>query len=89
MQKLVTIWLVITSIFIGELFFYTWCRVQCVNLGYMISKTAEDQRSIRDSNNKLEIELARLKTPERIVKVAREKCGLQMPKPEQIITLKP
>ena len=88
MQKLVTIWLVITSIFIGELFFYTWCRVQCVNHGYLISKAVEDQRAIKDHNNKLEIELARLKTPERIVRVAREKCGLQMPKPEQIISVK-
>ena len=88
MQKHVVIWLVITIVFIGELFFYAWCRVQCVNHGYLISQGIDDQRTIKDQNNKLEIELARLKTPERIVRIAREKCGLQMPKPEQIITVK-
>ena len=62
-QGMKTIWLVIMLVFIVELFAYTWCRVQCVRLGYEIAtetRTYEAQRTIRKN---LAIELARLKAP--------------------------
>jgi cell division protein FtsL len=37
--------------------------------------------------NNLKIELARLKSPQRITKIARDHLGLVVPKPEQTIVM--
>ena len=49
-RSLKTVWLAIMLVFIVELFAYTWCRVQCVRMGYEIAaetRTYEQQRTIR------------------------------------------
>jgi cell division protein FtsL len=79
------VWLVLMSIFIVELFFYTWCRVQCTQIGYEISRFEVVQKDLVARQEGLKIELARLKSPERIEKIAREQLDLVRPKPEQII----
>ncbi len=82
---MVTIWLTIMVLFIAELFFYTWCRVQHTQVGYDISAEADEQRSLLALQQNLKIELARLKSPERIEKIARQRLGLTAPTEEQII----
>ncbi len=79
------IWLTIMVLFIAELFFYTWCRVQYTQVGYDISDEADGQRSLLALQQNLKIELARLKSPERIEKIARQRLGLMTPTEEQII----
>ena len=32
------LWIIILLIFVAELFGYTWCRVQCIELGYDIAR---------------------------------------------------
>jgi len=81
------VWLVLMAIFIFELFFYTWCRVQCTQMGYAITRLEAEQSTLTDRQENLKIELARLKSPERIEKIAREQLGLVRPKPEQIIVV--
>ena len=69
-----------------ELFAYTWCRVQCVRMGYEItaaSRTYEQQRTIRKN---LAIELARLKAPKRIEALGRQ-LGLAPPTTRQIVVM--
>lgn len=80
-------WILILSLFIGELFFYTWCRVQCVQVGIEISSQRRKQQELVTLQNSLNIELARLKSPERIIRVANQKLGLAMPAPQQTIVL--
>ena len=79
------IWALILVMFIGETLFYTWCRVQCVQVGIAISAEQRKQREIKTLNNSLKIELARLKAPERISYIARRKLGLDMPEPSKTI----
>lgn len=81
------VWLAIMILFIGELFFYTWCRVQCIQMGYDISEEVEEQRSLTSLHQNLKIELARLKSPARIEKIARQRLGLLAPSEEQIIVV--
>ena len=78
-------WVMIMSLFIAELLFYTYCRVQCVQVGIAISTERNRQRELTALQNTLKIELARLKAPERISVIARENLGLGMPDPAQII----
>ncbi len=82
-----SVWLTIMIVFIGELFFYTWCRVQYIQMGYDISGRADEQRSLAILQQNLNIELARLKSPERIEKIARLQLGLIAPTEEQIIVV--
>jgi cell division protein FtsL len=49
-----------------------------------VTETQKRQIALQNS---LKIEMARLKSPERIVKIATEKLGLVLPQPEQIMSL--
>ena len=81
------LWALVMGIFIVELLVYTWFRVQCTQIGYEINRTTETQKRQIALQNSLKIELARLKSPERIVRIATDKLGLVMPQPEQIMSL--
>ncbi len=85
--KIIGIWIAITFLFIGELFFYTWCRVQCTNLGYDISEETEKRRKLKASQGNLKIELAHLKSPERIAEIATQQIGLVIPAPKQMVII--
>jgi len=80
-------WIFIMAFFIAELFFYTWCRIQCVNIGYEMSDQEKIYRSRAALRNNLEIELSRLKSPDRIEKIAKERLGLKMPGPKQVVII--
>lgn len=85
--KLTGVWFVLLLIFIAELFSYTWCRVQCVRIGYEITKEINNNQRIITLQNKLKIELARLKSPERLAEIASRKLNLTRPTPKQIIII--
>ena len=78
-------WMAIFSLFMVELFFYTWCRVQYVQVGLSLSAERRKQQELSTLENSLKIELARLKAPERVMRIAHENLGLQMPDPKQTI----
>lgn len=84
-KKMTGIWVMILVLFIGELLFYTWCRVQCVQVGIAISAERRKEKELKTLQNSLKIELARLKAPERISYIARKKLGLDMPEPSKTI----
>ena len=85
--KIIGIWIIFMSFFITELFLYTWCRVQNVNIGYEISREKKNRRHFVTLQSKFKLELAHLKSPERIAGIAKEQLGLTTPGPEQIITI--
>ncbi|OQX15590.1 MAG: hypothetical protein BWK80_40820 [Desulfobacteraceae bacterium IS3] len=85
--KKTAIWAVLMTVFFGQMLFYTWCRVQCVQAGYEISKETDRHRKLIALQNNLKIEFARLKSPERIANIAKYELGLKPPAPEQIIIL--
>jgi cell division protein FtsL len=77
-------WIIIIIVFMSELLFYTWCRVQCTKLGYTIAGENRIYRELSSLQKNLEIELTQLKSPSRIANIARSQLGLDIPKPEQI-----
>jgi cell division protein FtsB len=81
------IWVLLMLLFVVELFFYTWCRVQCVNAGYEISKNSRNFEKLTELQINLRIEFERLRSPDRIAKIAREHIGLMNPGPEQIVII--
>ena len=81
------IWIVLMVVFIAELFLYTWCRVNCIGVGYEISKATQKQQELIALQNNLKIELASLKSPERLAKIAKDQLGLIVPSKDQTIVL--
>jgi len=80
-------YLLLLSIFVAELLIYTWCRVQYVQVGYQITKETAKQQQLLALQDRLKIEHARLKSPQRIAKIAREQLGLITPNPNQVVEL--
>ena len=85
--KITGIWIVFMAIFIAELFLYTWCRVHYIDVGYEISKETKKQHELIALQNNLKIELASLKSPERIAKIAKYQLGLKAPTKSQTIVI--
>ena len=85
--RIVTVWFIVMAVFIAELLIYTWSRVQCVKAGYGISNENNKNRNLINLQNNLKVELARLKSPERLAEIAKNKLGLKTPTSEQIIII--
>jgi len=85
--RITGIWILLMFVFIAELFLYAWCRVNSIGVGYEISKETKKQQELVALQNNLKIELASLKSPERIAKIAKEQLGLIVPSKTQTIVL--
>ena len=69
-------------------FSYVWCRVHVVQLGYKLSDADRIHTQFLNDSKKLHLELARLKAPERVERIAIEQLGLNRPRKEQIVVLR-
>lgn len=85
--KATLICIIFMTIFLAELLFYTWSRVQCIETGYEISSATKHHQDLITLQNNLKIELASLKSPERIAKIAKNQLGLITPTIEQMIII--
>jgi cell division protein FtsL len=87
-RKQVLIWAAVLTLVVAELLFYTWCQVQCVRTGYQIARESRRQQELTSYQNNLNVELARLKAPVNISRMAREQLSLAMPEPQQIVVVR-
>ena len=85
--KLLMAYLLLLVAFIGELLFIAWCRIQSRHIETVIIAQTEETARLSDEQDKLKIELAYLKSPRRIAKIAREQLGLITPTPDQTIVI--
>ncbi len=85
--KIVGIWTIVIALCSIEVFIYTWCRIQCVKTGYEIAKESDKNIKILKLQDNFKIEIARLKSPRRIAKIATERLDLMIPTPEQIVII--
>ena len=85
--KITAIFFGLMFIFIAELFFYTWCRVQSVRIKYEITRQTARIGQLSAMQDNLEIEIARLKSPSRIAKIAKTQLGLVRPTSKQMFLM--
>jgi cell division protein FtsL len=85
--KLLVLWISLLCVFIAELLIYTWVRVQCVRVGYEISALTKEQQRLTELQANLKVELARLRAPQRIIRIAQEKLGLTLPSSKQMMVM--
>jgi cell division protein FtsL len=85
--KVTVVFLCLMLVFIAELLFYTWCRVQSVRIKYEITAQTSRIRQLSAMQDNLKIEFARLKSPSRIAKIAKTQLGLITPTSKQTILI--
>ena len=81
------VWIAFLMILISELFLYAWCRVQYIGVGYDILNASRYHQELVALQNNLKVEMASLKSPDRIATIAKKQLGLDVPKPEQMIII--
>jgi cell division protein FtsL len=64
-------------------------RVLVVDMGYRLSKAESESRSLTRENDRLKLELATLKAPSRLERLAREQLGMAMPAGSAVVALPP
>lgn len=64
--------------------FHVWSRVTVIDLNLQISEAERAIREAKHEASRLRLEIASLKTPGRIEKIAREDLGMTLPTDVQI-----
>jgi len=85
--KVTAAFLCLMFVFIAELLFYTWCRVQSVRAKYEITEQRSRTQQLLAMQDNLKIEFARLSSPSRITKIAKTQLGLISPTSKQTILI--
>jgi cell division protein FtsL len=85
--KITGMWILLMIIFLGQLLVCAWSRVQVVRGGYEITRARAEQRHLVADRENLKLELARLKSPGRIARIAREHLGLVPPSQQQTVEM--
>ncbi|ADO74026.1 cell division protein FtsL [Stigmatella aurantiaca] len=64
-------------------------RVMVVDMGYRLSREESEGRTLTRENDRLKLELATLRAPSRLERVAREQLGMAMPSGSAVVALSP
>ena len=75
------------ALFAGVGILHVTSRVLVVDMGYRLSKAETEGRDLTRENDRLKLELATLKNPARLEKLAREKLGMAMPAGPAVVAL--
>lgn len=84
------VYLIPVAMVFVSLFGLVWVHTQCTDLKIHINLIQSANKKLVDANRNLEIELARLKSPDRLRDMGEAELGLQRPSAEktQIIDLR-
>ena len=87
-RNLTFVALVVALVFIACSLFYVWSHHQIISLGYETSQASREEQELLQENKKLRLELAGLKSPGRIERMASQELGLGTPQKEQLIIVR-
>jgi len=87
-HHLIILAIIIAFLVIGCSLFYVWANQQKVSLGYEISRVSQEEQDLIEENKKLRLELAVLKSPDRLEKKALQELGFVNPQNGQIIIVR-
>lgn len=82
--RLTPLFVVIALVSLLSLLF-VWSRIEAINLEYEISSLQSQIRVGEEEVKRLRLEAAHLASDSRIERLARERLGLQMPAPGQVV----
>lgn len=67
---------------------YVWSHLHNTQLQYRIAEEMTVRDNLMEENRRLKVEIATLKSPQRIESIARDKLKLQYPEREQVVLIK-
>ena len=86
-RRQVIITLMMLICFMGTGIGYVWSNFERTQIGYDHSQLKKEEMRLEEINQKLKLELATLKAPRNLERLAIQELGLSPPKPEQIVLL--
>ncbi|MCK4261781.1 hypothetical protein KAU86_01400 [bacterium] len=78
-------YLLLASLCLGIVLFYVWERVELLEAGYKIKERGKRKEKLTEEREALLLRVARLKSPQRLERIAGEEIGLIAPRPGQSI----
>ncbi|MEN9799082.1 MAG: hypothetical protein RL653_2778 [Pseudomonadota bacterium] len=75
------------AVFVGVGLMHVTSRVLVVGVGYELSRLEGENHDLLRQNDELRVELAALKNPARLERIAREQLGMAPPPAGAVITL--
>ncbi len=81
-------WIIIAAVLMAVALTYVWSHIHMTELEYQIARELSSREQITEEQTKLKVELATLKSPQRIETIARERLQMTYPEREQVIMLK-
>ncbi len=72
-------YLLLTALCLSIVLFYVWERVKILEVGYKIKERGERKEKLIQEREILLLRAARLKSPQRLERIAREEIGLIAP----------
>jgi len=79
---------VIVIVLMAASLVFVWSHVRMTELKYNIAKEISVKENLLEENRKLKVEIATLKSPQRVEAVAKGTFGMTYPEREQVIFLK-
>lgn len=76
---------IILSLFVLISFFCVWSRLAVLQTGYRVHDLAREYQGLEEKYRSLRLEVATLKSPNRLVPLASRLLGLKQPSPDQIV----
>ncbi len=81
-------WIFITFVVMAVALTYVWSHIHMTELEYQIAREITRKEQFVEEQKRLKVELATLKSPQRIETIAREKLQMIYPERKQVILLK-
>lgn len=86
-SNLLGLWIVIICLMVGMLSAMVWVRFEHVRVGYEVTAALNQQKALISRQNYLKVEVARLKSADRIAQIATGQLGLSKPTLEQTVAI--
>ena len=78
---------VVILLILGSLL-YAWSSLKIIHIGYEMADALKVRKNLMETNERLKIELATLKSPDRIEALAVQKLGMRTPKSREFAIIK-
>jgi len=74
----------VAALVVAASLFCVWSRTEIVRQGYAFSEMAQEIKTLTAEQERLRVDVVRLRSPDRIESIASHKLGMTTPGPEQI-----
>jgi len=85
LNKTIILLILTTALLLG----YVWTRIKAIELTYKYSELSVREMAVIEKNHKLRLELASLKSPDRLTNIALNQLNLSRTPPENKVFIKP